>query len=305
MKCVIYNRVSSKDQEKGYSIDSQNSDNHEYALKKGFTVDKVYTEAFSAKKSGRAEFNKMINYLKNKSVKAIITRDTERVYRNFKDYVLLDDLNVEIHLLKENEVISDDSPRQVKFMHSIRVVMAKDFIDNLRELTTRGMLEKARSGGWNHKAPFGYVNKRTEKEAYVAIDHSTIHIVNAVHNMALEGHSIGSILTIIKPEHPNMTKKQVHKILTNPFYAGVINYAGETYNGNHEAVLSLSDHYRILSLLASRDTRTKMVKRKFRFGGMLYCKVCGSKMYGEYKKKKDLITYCCSSRIHKKMYEFC
>src|SRR5581483_11051165 len=45
-----------------------------------------------------------------------------------------------------------------KFMHGIKVLMAKNYIDNLSEETKKGMLEKARQGIWPSVAPLGYTN---------------------------------------------------------------------------------------------------------------------------------------------------
>jgi site-specific DNA recombinase len=43
-------------------------------------------------------------------------------------------------------------------MHGIKVLMAKNYIDNLSEETKKGMLEKARQGIWRSCAPLGYLN---------------------------------------------------------------------------------------------------------------------------------------------------
>jgi site-specific DNA recombinase len=43
-------------------------------------------------------------------------------------------------------------------MHGIKVLMAKNYIDNLSEETRKGMLEKARQGIWPSFAPLGYIN---------------------------------------------------------------------------------------------------------------------------------------------------
>ncbi len=52
----------------------------------------------------------MINFLKkNRTVNAILVEKTDRLYRNFKDYVLLDEFkNLEIHLVKEGGIISEN-----------------------------------------------------------------------------------------------------------------------------------------------------------------------------------------------------
>lgn len=80
---------------------------------------------------------------------------TDRLYRNPKDWVTVDAIGLEIHFVKENVVLSVDSRSADKFMHGIRVLMAKNFIDNLSEEVKKGMTEKAETGIWPSYAPFG------------------------------------------------------------------------------------------------------------------------------------------------------
>jgi hypothetical protein len=71
---------------------------------------------------------------------------TDRLYRNIKDWVTIDELGIEVHFVKENVVLSEDSRSSEKFMHGIKVLMAKNYIDNLGEEVRKGMIEKARQG---------------------------------------------------------------------------------------------------------------------------------------------------------------
>ena len=65
---------------------------------------------------------------------------------------------LEVHFVKEGTVISDESRSSEKFIHGIKVLMAKNFIDNLSEETRKGMVEKASQGIWPSYAPIGYLN---------------------------------------------------------------------------------------------------------------------------------------------------
>src|SRR3954463_10145271 len=51
-----------------------------------------------------------------------------------------------------------ESRSSEKFMHGIKVLMAKNYVDNLSEETRKGMLEKAEQGIWPSFAPLGYRN---------------------------------------------------------------------------------------------------------------------------------------------------
>src|SRR5579864_1907730 len=161
IQVVLYVRVSSKDQEKeGFSIPAQLRLLREYAVSHGFVVVREFEDIETAKASGRTHFNEMLAYLKKQhaSCRTILAEKTDRLYRNPKDWVTLDDLDVEIHFVKENEIASRTSRSSEKFMHGMKVLMAKNFIDNLSEETRKGMLEKARSGIYPSYAPVGYRN---------------------------------------------------------------------------------------------------------------------------------------------------
>ena len=43
----------------------------------------------------------------------------------------VDDLHVQVHLVKEGAVLSDASVSSEKFVHGIKVLMAKNYLDNL------------------------------------------------------------------------------------------------------------------------------------------------------------------------------
>ena len=159
-QAVIYARVSSKEQEKeGFSIPAQLKLLKEYAAAQGFAVAQEYVDVETAKQTGRAAFGEMVAYLKaHPSVRVMLVEKTDRLYRNLKDWVTVDELDVEIHFPKEGVVLSRESRSSEKFMHGIKVLMAKNYIDNLSEEARKGMQEKAEQGIWPTVAPLGYRN---------------------------------------------------------------------------------------------------------------------------------------------------
>jgi len=114
----------------------------------------------TAKESGRTNFGQMLAYLRNNSglCHTILVEKTDRLYRNIKDYAILDELNVEIHLVKENEIISRQSRSSEQLVHGIKVLMARNYSLNLAEETVKGMTEKARAGIYPSYAPVAYRN---------------------------------------------------------------------------------------------------------------------------------------------------
>jgi site-specific DNA recombinase len=142
---VIYARVSSKDQEKeGFSVPAQLELLRGYSGAQGFNVLQEFIDVETAKAAGRTGFGEMLLLLrKTKSCRTLLVEKTDRLYRNLKDWVTIDDLGIEVHFVKENVVLSPDSRSSEKFMHGIKVLMAKNYVENLSEETRKGMLEKA------------------------------------------------------------------------------------------------------------------------------------------------------------------
>lgn len=175
---VIYVRVSTDDQKDGFSIPAQIELLINYAKDNNIRIIRIFEESMSAKDSGRVEFNKMLKYLKvHKEVNIILVEKTDRLYRNFKDYATLDDNKYEIHLVKENEILSKDSTSHQKLVHGLKVLLAKNFIDNLREETYKGRKKKAQLGYIVGNTPYGYTKE--DKMTTVQVPEQALFIEKA------------------------------------------------------------------------------------------------------------------------------
>src|SRR5579871_5115917 len=172
---VLYARVSSKDQEDGFSIPAQMKLLREYALKQGFKIIREFVDVETAKCAGRKEFGEMVKFFeKNPKCRVVIVEKTDRLYRNFRDCVTLEDLEVEIHLPKEGQVIGKESKSQAKLVHGIQLVIARNYIENLREEVKKGMREKAAQGIYPSRPPLGYRNNKLLRTIEVDPDNAPI-----------------------------------------------------------------------------------------------------------------------------------
>ena len=110
--------MSSKEQEKeGFSIPAQLKLLNKYADDNRFQLVQEYVDVETSKKSGRTDFSKMVKFLRKESQRKqlgtpcqiILVEKIDRLYRNLKDWVTIDELNLEIHFVKENVVLSRES----------------------------------------------------------------------------------------------------------------------------------------------------------------------------------------------------
>ena len=87
-------RVSSKEQERqGYSIPVQLKRVHEYAERHGFVIVAEYVDVETATEPGRHEFSRMVEAARHDaSIGAIICEKVDRLCRNLRDYLTIDEL---------------------------------------------------------------------------------------------------------------------------------------------------------------------------------------------------------------------
>lgn len=302
---VIYARVSSKEQEKeGFSIPAQLKLLNEYAASNGIRVAEEFVDVETAKRSGRTNFDKMIAHLRRHStIKALLVEKTDRLYRNLKDWVTIDDLDVEIHFVKEGTVLSTESRSSEKFMHGIKVLMAKNYIDNLSEETRKGMLEKAEQGIWPSCAPLGYENvEGPSGKRIIEVDPvSGPLIVKLFEWYATGRYSLREIgvmaraegLAFRKSGQP-VTNSTIHKILRNRIYTGEFDWKGKRYLGSHEPLVTTELWARVQGVLDARFTSKLRGSsaHDFAFTGLVACGHCGCAMVGELKKQKYVYYHC-------------
>src|SRR6266849_3916636 len=254
IRAVIYARVSSKDQEReGYSIPAQLKLLREYAISHGFEIVREFVDVETAKVAGRKQFEEMVRFFKqNPSCRVLIVEKTDRLYRNFRDCVTLEDLEVEIHLPKEGQIISKDSKSQAKLVHGIQVVIARNYIENLREEVRKGMREKAEQGIYPSRPPLGYRNNKVERT--IEIDPEKAPVAQRL--FELYGSGKYSLLTFgnaLRAEFGRAYPKgYLERLLKNPFYIGLFLWEGKTYSGDHPPLVSRAIFDRIQEVLHGR-----------------------------------------------------
>ena len=303
-QAVIYARVSSKEQEKeGYSIPAQIKMLKDYAAQEGISVTQEYIDVETAKTTGRAAFGEMVAYLRaHPMVRILLVEKTDRLYRNLKDWVTIDELDAEIHFPKEGMILSRESRSSEKFMHGIKVLMAKNYIDNLSEEARKGQLEKAEQGVWPTKAPLGYRNiTGPDGRKTIEADPEAASIVSKLFSWYTTGeHSLKDVTRLARAEGLVYKKSgnkvpvsTVHTILRNRIYTGQFDWNGKCYEGKHEPLVTIDLWERVQGVMDGRNAKKpKRSKHNFAFSGLIACAKCGCSVVGEIKKQKYIYYHC-------------
>lgn len=303
-KAVSYVRVSSKEQkQEGYSIQAQKRLLRDFSEQNDITITKTFEDNETAKKAGREAFGQMIEYLENNpETTNILVEKTDRLYRNLKDYVKIDELGLTVFLVKENEKIGKEASSHQKLIHGIKVLMAKNYVDNLSEEVKKGNGEKLKLGVYpGSSIPIGYKLERIGEKSVPVVDEKNKNLAIKLFEYYSTGlYSLDSLIEKVKKENllilsnlpshsrlKTLTKSSTARIIHNPFYYGDFVWKGVLYKGTQEPLITkeLWDKAQTVSNRLKKTPVPRYNTIPFTFKGLLTCGECGRSITAEKKVK--------------------
>lgn len=297
MKSVTIERVSSKEQdETGYSLPAQQKLLANYAISKGFSIAKSFTitESASGKKQ-REIFNAAFEYVKKNNIKIMIVEKADRFTRNFKDSVDLwtwldEDEERQLHSVKDSLALHKNSRSQEKLNWDIRIVFAKNYVDNLSEEVRKGQKEKLAQGWLPTRPPIGYITVGEKGHKTHVVDENTAPLVKRMFTLYATGdYSLVKLTKIMKEEGlrnaqgNKIVKSRIHQYLTDPFYIKQNRWNDKLYPGKQEQFIDDELFEKVQTVLKSKTT-PKYRTHFHLFKALMKCKECGGSITWEAHK---------------------
>ncbi len=308
MKYFLYARKSTEDEERQImSIEAQLAELADFAKRENIEIAETFIESKSAKKPGREVFNNMISAIQaSEEPVGIIAWHPDRLARNSVDGGQI------IYLIDTGLVVSLRFPTfwfeptpQGLFMLQVAFGQSKYYSDNLSENVKRGQRQKLRRGEWPGLAPYGYINNA--KTRNVDIDPVKAKIVKLAFKEFGDGkHTLSSLserlseFGAVGRTGKPLCVAVMAKMLRKKAYIGVIDRKGESYEGNYEPIVSLSDFEAVQKALAVKAKPRKTKKgHNFPFVGLLSCGECGAAITAQYAHGHGgtYIYYRCTKRL--------
>jgi len=302
-RAALYLRVSTARQAskggeaEGYSIPAQREACRRKAAELGAEVVEEYVDAgASARSADRPALHALLDRLgEQRDIDYVIVHKVDRLARDRADDVKI---GLAIHqagavLVSATEQI-DDTPAGT-LLHGIMAAIAEFYSENLSHEAKKGLHEKARRGGTPGYAPLGYLNTTSRVDGHevktVELDPDRApHLQWAFESYATGEWSITDLVAELErrgmKSRPSatssgtpLTRSQVHRILSSPYYLGQLVYGGVTYDGLHEPLIDHVTWQQVQAVLAGRRLAgDRSWKHGHYLKGSLFCARCHSRL---------------------------
>lgn len=322
LKGAAYIRVSTDKQDE-YSPDAQKRLIFEYAEKNNILIspEDVYMEiGISGKKAEkRPAFQNMIAKCKDKShpIDVILVWKFSRFARNQEESIVYKRILKKINV----DVLSISEPIPEGFIGELveRIFewMDEYYSINLAGEVRRGMTQKAMTGGYLSKAPYGYTHV---KNSIPVINQQQASVIKMIfHKFARENQGFSTIARQLNNANIRTgtgklwSSKTIRYILQNPFYIGKVrwNYQPSDLTGRHinnDCLIKDGQHQPIIDEVTFNECQNKIKlysdtstsdrvytgRRKHWLVGMLKCSNCGGSMTYASKGKNRKPYFRCS-----------
>jgi len=186
--------------------------------------------------------------------------------------------------------------------------MAKKYVDDLSDNVKRGHRAKLAQGWFPGFVGLAYLNELATKT--IIADPDRFPLLRRAVDLILGGHPPMTVLRTLNSEWGFRTRKlkrcgdkplsvsAFYRFLSNPFYYGLIDRAGETHWGAHPPLMTKDEFDRIQEILG-RPNRGDRARHVFAFTGLIRCAECGCMVTAEHQTNRygsKYIYYHCTKR---------
>lgn len=308
---LVYTRVSSKDQEKNMSLDTQLDQARAFARAHGFTVCDTFGGTYESASGDftRKEFNRLLDFIKNTKRKpyAILLNTINRFSRTGGGGVSLATELVEkmkVHLIDVSTGNSTETEQGKLLIYHDLLKARQENIDRLKH-TIPGMMRHIKNGYWLGNAPKGYdqfgpkvkdIRFYAKEQRIVLNDEGKL--LKKAWQWKLQGEKDFMIRQRLESLGLKISKQMLSDIWRNTFYCGVSNHRmldGVVTRGKWEKMVSEQDFLMVQEILKGNNFGYKHEKANpFRpLTAFVKCSCCGNKLTGYQVKKKGLHYYKC------------
>ena len=189
-RAIIYVRVSTDEQAKGYSLQTQVEGCTRYAQEMGYAIAATFQEDYTGTTLDRPALNEMRNFItSDSSISVLIVYDLDRIARKSILQMILEE---ELHrsgIICEYVIGRYEDSDEGRLQKQIRASIAEYEKAKILERSKRGKRGKAQSGFVlvGDRPPYGYKVNTEPHKAWLEVDEDEAKIVRLVYQWYLFG----------------------------------------------------------------------------------------------------------------------
>ncbi|MFT3892723.1 MAG: recombinase family protein [Anaerolineales bacterium] len=330
---IIYARVSTDEQaEKGHNLSFQTEECRRYADRMGFQVIKEIADNVSGANLNRPGFAALETMITNHEVQAVIAYTSDRLSRNYYDYVPLigkwQEKGIELHFVDRGQSQND---LQGMISDGIFAMLAHSERLRILDRTKNGRIKKAKDDKkpvMRGVVPYGYSRTGKGRDAEMIIDLAEAEVIKMIfrwYTTRTDGEPFSFRGIANRLDEMGIPPRaagfwgpsSVRLIVTNEIYAGRTYYAKTEVLKDGRQVsrpksewipievphLALIDRKTYETAIAKVKRNKEQAKRNrkhdYLLVGHFFCGNCKLPMYGFQKMKRSKPYYRCASYNHK------
>jgi len=287
---------------------------NEIATRDNLHIVERYKESGSAHEVGRPNFNKMLDRLERGDANAILVWHQDRLSRNARDGATLIyymDQGYIKEIRTKNGVYANNADNKSYLGHEF--VDSKKYSDHLSEMVIRGLASKVNERReWPGVAKPGYLNVSDPimRTSGIAKDPIRFPMLQQIFDMI----RTGAFTPLQALDHLNkemgyktrrskhygdkpMSRPTFYRILSDPFYYGLIEHTQGTVMGTHEPMMS-KIQFDELQVRLGKVGKPHQSVHGFPYKEVIRCGECGGAITAQ--EKYQIRCRSCKTKYHKK-----
>lgn len=220
VRAILYERVSSAEQKKGFSLHAQHHDLKVYCERQGYQVVRAYRESGSRRDMSREALVRLLELADRRVFDVVVVwrRDRFGAGDDVKDVEkFLRERGVRIEAMMQGPQPNNSITR---FNNRVMDAVADLEVDTINERCMGGRLQAAREGKYPLKPPVGWT--RTYPDMAIVVDDVKAHEIRAIFEAVVAGKRLRDISGRRGEKYHNTLLYRLH----NPAYKGETSYCG-------------------------------------------------------------------------------
>lgn len=282
-RCIIYVRVSTEEQIKGFSLDAQENEDTAFANNLGYEVIKIFREeGISASSLNRPVLQKMMQwgYEHKGEFDAVVFWKWERISRGTEeDYVVLGKFFTTCGIKPLSVTECNDESAEGELLRWITKGINLYELRKISQRTKLGMRQVARTGRKPAGVPIGYKNiTNPDDTKSIIVDEKTAPFIHKAFEMYATGNYSTESIEDFLYKNGIRNKKgnrytKVDYMLKNIFYIGKFIWSGQLYEGTHTPIIERELFDAVQSKFGFKKPKTHDLY--FPYTTMIKCSHCG------------------------------